>query len=92
MLIKRTYDLPKKKKIKPKEYDTIYGYIWADGKRKPIYSYRRVTKGKNKDKFECIYLKKANRYRKIILEWKDITFVPIPHTKGKKNPKLVKRR
>ena len=92
ILVKRSYELPKKEKKEAKQYDTIYGSIWVDGKRKPIYSYRQIGRGKNKGRYECIYLKKANKFRKIILDWKDITFVPIPFKKGKKNPKLVKRR
>lgn len=91
MLVKRTYNLPKNNK-KEVKHNTIYGHIWVSGKRKPIYSYRRITKGKDEGLYECIYLKSARRYRKVKVKWEDITFIPVPKERGKKPPKLVKRR
>lgn len=89
-LVKRDYKLPvgDLSIFKP---DTVYGYAYINGKTKPLYTCREITKGPDKGKFECIYLKKAYKYASVRLAKKQINFLAIPWKKNKKNKKLVSR-
>lgn len=93
-LVKREYDLPigDLDTFRP---DTVYGYIYINGLKKPIYTCREVSKGPDKGMFECVYLKKARKYVKIRLKGSDIQMLATPWRRNnnhKKESKLVKRR
>lgn len=89
-LVKREYDLPvgDLELFKP---DTVYGYARFHGMEKPIYSCREISKGPDKGRFECVYLKKVKKYATVRLSKNQIRFLETPWTKKKKS-KLVKRQ
>ena len=88
-LVKREYDLPvgDLTLFKP---DTVYGYARIKGINKPLYSCREITKGPDKGKFECVYLKKPKKYASVRLAKKEIRILETPWTRKKKS-KLVRR-
>lgn len=88
-LVKRNYDLPvgDLATFKP---DTVYGYAYIKGKTKPLYSCHKISKGPDKGKYECVYLKKAYKYASVRLTKKQINMLAIPWTRNNKS-KLVKR-
>jgi len=89
-LVKRSYKLPVSDlaTFKP---DTVYGYARIKGNDKPIYSCREISKGPDKGKFECVYLKKAYKYASIRLAKSQVKLSAIPWTRNGVKSKLVKR-
>jgi len=90
-LVKRSYDLPigDIETFKP---DTVYGYAYIKNASKPLYSCRKIGKGPDKGKFECVYLKKAKKYATIRLSRKEISFLSKPWSRNGDKSKLVQRR
>lgn len=91
-LVKREYDLPigDLDQFKP---DTVYGYAYITNASKPLYSCRKISKGPDKGKYECVYLKKARKFATIRLSAKQIKFLETPWKRNgnKKKGKLVLR-